>query len=135
MSFYPIFSFEGFSDYVEVLNTLDGDTICVIVPISLEFGNGKNKKFGLYRLNIRLLGIDTCELKSKSELAFKAKDRLISLIDECEKKIFLKLYNYDKYGRILGELFKDSTCDVSFNQILLNEGLAKPYFGGKKTTT
>lgn len=132
MSLYPLFSFEGLADYVEVLNILDGDTISVIIPITLEFGNGKNEKKGLYRLNIRLLGIDTPELKNKSDLAFKAKDRLISLINECNKKIYIKIHNYDKYGRILGEIFKDSSCDISFNQILINEGLAKPYFGGTK---
>lgn len=133
------FSFEGLSDYVEVISILDGDTISISIPIFMQFGSSKCERSGIYRFNIRLYGIDTCELKSKdSQEAFSAKEaktRLTQLISECNNKIFVKLLKYDKYGRILGELFKDDPSIVqstSFNQILLAEGLAKSYFGGSK---
>ena len=150
------FSFEGLSDYVEVVSVLDGDTISVAVPISMEFGESKKIISDTFRLNVRLYGIDTCEIKSKdpheASLAQKAKARLIQLIEE-SNKIFIKFYKYDKYGRILGELYgrdpglsrdepeqsrdpglsRDEQAPIcSFNNILLNENLAKSYFGGTK---
>ena len=143
MNSYESFSFLGLSDYVEVISVLDGDTVAVAIPIFMQFGSSKYEKSGIYRFNIRLYGIDTGELKSKdpeqSALAHKAKNRLNELINECQNKIFVKLLKYDKYGRILGELYsKDpfepetSVQTGSINQILLSEGLAKSYFGGTK---
>lgn len=138
---YKPFSFEGLSDYVEVLSVLDGDTICIEIPIFMKFGKSKHEMNGVYKFNIRLFGIDTCELKSKdlceASLAKKAKCRLTELINECDNKIFVKLLKYDKYGRILGEIYKNNPDEnnenqKSFNDILLDEGLAKSYFGGTK---
>ena len=134
------FSFLGLSDYVDVISVLDGDTVAVAIPISMQFGSNKSEKCGIYRFNIRLYGIDTCEIKSKdpeqAALAQKAKARLIELISNCNNKIFVKFLKHDKYGRILGELYPSSQVisggSFSFNQILLSEGLAKSYFGGSK---
>lgn len=136
------FSFEGLSDYVKVVSVLDGDTICIAVPISMEFGESKKIISDTFCINVRLYGIDTCEIKSKdpqeASLAQKAKDRLTQLIELNASKIFIKFYKYDKYGRILGELYcRDPGDDgispgCSFNNILLNENLAKSYFGGTK---
>jgi endonuclease YncB( thermonuclease family) len=131
-----LFSFVNLADYVEVISILDGDTVAVAIPIYMQFGSKKCEKSGIYRFNIRLYGIDSCELKSKdpeqSLLAHKAKTRLTELITKCNNKIFVKLLKYDKYGRILGELYNNEDDQVSFNQILLKENLAKSYFGGTK---
>lgn len=126
------FSFEGISDYVDVISILDGDTICISVPINMQFGESKKNISDTFRFNIRLYGIDTSELKSKDPLAHKAKTRLTQLIEESGNRIFVKLLKYDKYGRILCELYKNNDTEISFNNILLNEGLAKSYFGGTK---
>lgn len=126
----PNFCFSGISSYVDVIKVIDGDTISISLDLELKI-NGNLVKNGIYRFNVRLLGINTEELHSKSindkHLAIKAKDKLKDLITSCNNKVFIKLYKYDKYGRILGELFSNENDIVSFNDLLLNAGLAKRY--------
>jgi endonuclease YncB( thermonuclease family) len=47
--------------------------------------------------------------------------------------VWLKCHKFDKYGRVLADIYRSSEHGVSFSQILLAEGLAKEYHGGKKT--
>ena len=45
-------------------------------------------------------------------------------------KFILQSHGVGKYGRCLGEIFRES--DVSLNKQLINEGHATEYFGGKR---
>jgi endonuclease YncB( thermonuclease family) len=137
----PIFSLNGKNTLCRVIDILDGDTIKIIIPLFDNF----------YKFSVRLNGIDTCELKSNNEenkkLGIKAKVRLTELIcnenislDKNELKkllnnnvflIYVKCYNFDKYGRLLCDISKtnNSRC---FSDILLEEKLAYKYIGKKK---
>lgn len=105
-----------------VTDVIDGDTIDCAVD--LGFTVSVNVRFRLY-------GLDTMETRdkdeTKKELGLKAKllagDVLVG------NHVQLRSHKTDKYGRWLAEVFIDGK---SFNQRLLDEGLAVPYFGGKK---
>lgn len=119
----PVFNFEGISGLFEVLKVIDGDTVCISIPIELKV-NDINKS-GIFKINIRLMGINTPEVGDNGYL--EAKERLIQLVKECNNHVFIKLYKFDKYGRVLGELFKCKDSEISFNKIILDEGLARIY--------
>jgi len=102
-----------------VERVVDGDTIDVL--ISLGF-NVKIKE------RLRLSGIDSPETygvkKESDEYAagMIAKNRLIELVEN--KDIIVKTEKKGKYGRYIAEIFIN---EQSVNQILLSEGLVKPY--------
>ena len=78
----------------------------------------------------------TRDLEEKAK-GLAAKDRVKQLLDGC-KNITLKSHGIGKFGRCLGELHLD-TIDgqekltlVSLNELLINEGHATKYDGGKR---
>ena len=67
-------------------------------------------------------------LRSYRKLGLAAKDRLIEMLGD---GVFtLQSHGVGKYGRCLGEIFKEN--EVSLNRQLINEGHATEYFGGKR---
>lgn len=115
------------SDYyydAVVTNVVDGDTIDVTVDLGFTIFS---------KMRLRLNGIDTKETNSKiveeRELANRAK----ALVTErcLNKAVLLKTYKPDKYGRYLADVYVDINAE-SINTVLINEGLAIPYFGGAK---
>lgn len=137
----PTFSLNGTKTYCRVVSVLDGDTIKVIIPI---FNN-------YYKFNVRLNGIDTYEIKGKNkELGLKGRNRLFELItnkqidseykknqvekllDEDVYLIWLECLEFDKYGRLLGNLYNNENNEQNFSEILINEKLGLPYDGGTK---
>jgi endonuclease YncB( thermonuclease family) len=65
-----------------------------------------------------------------------AKARLTELLDTAGNVFLLKSHGVGKFGRCLGELFVDgNTGDrygQSINKLLIEEGHAKEYDGGKR---
>jgi len=111
----------------EVISVYDGDTIRVnlINTNSLYDIISKN-------ISIRLLDIDTPEIRNKSKrlkkLAIKARDHLETRLINSET-IILKEVQRGMYFRILAILEVDG---VNINQELIDLGLAKYYNGGSK---
>jgi len=131
----------------ELIKVLDGDTIDCWIDLGF---NLKIKK------RIRYMGIDTWESRTrdldekKKGLAAKARNK--ELLEAGKFK--LVSYGTGKFGRVLGEVFvspeyvgesitesinnPDSNIDlssdgwVSINDILIEEGHAYDYHGGKK---
>tara|TARA_Y100000996_G_scaffold388955_1_gene348962 strand:+ start:4257 stop:4712 length:456 start_codon:yes stop_codon:yes gene_type:complete len=108
-----------------VIKVYDGDTITIASKL--------NRQTPIYRWRIRILGIDCPEIKTKNDtekkVAIIARDTLSKMI--LHKKVNLKNISYDKYGRIL--------CDVYYKKILiskwlLDKKLAVTYDGGTKKT-
>ena len=141
----PLFSFNGVNIMSRVVDITDGDTIKAII----------NFKDDYYKIIVRLNNIDTCETKSKCEenknLGINAKRRLYNLItnktiETNDKKIikkelndncyliYLKCYDFDKYGRVLGDIYQNENDTVSFSSILISEKLAYIYGGKTKLT-
>ena len=130
-----------------LVKVLDGDTIDCYIDLGFDL---KIKK------RIRYMGIDTWESRTrdleekKKGLAAKARNKAL-----LEGGVFkLKSFGTGKFGRVLGEIFvdpdvvgehinecilsPDSKIDldhdgwVSVNDILIEEGHAYEYYGGKK---
>jgi micrococcal nuclease len=130
-----------------LVKVLDGDTIDCYIDLGFDL---KIKK------RIRYMGIDTWESRTRDldekvkGLAAKARNK--ELLEGGAFK--LKSFGTGKFGRVLGEIFvdptlvgehitecianPDSTIDlsvdgwVSINDILIEEGHAYDYQGGKK---
>ena len=142
----PAFTLETNVYNAKVLDIYDGDTVTCAIYIFDKY----------YKFNVRLAGIDTCELKSKNrEQGLRARMRLYELIakndssgidiniarknlrqkmKESKCLVILRCGSFDKYGRLLGWLYhvEDLEMAKSFNDILVNEKLAYVYFGEKK---
>ena len=112
---------------VELINCYDGDT-CRFNILDSHFPQYLNP------MSIRVYGVDTKEMKSKNlqdkEKAIEAKNFTINFVKVANKD--LKLINCikDKYFIFDCEFtFKDK----NLAQELINNNLAIPYFGGKKS--
>jgi endonuclease YncB( thermonuclease family) len=108
----------------QVIKVYDGDTITIASKLPFESSP-------LYRLSVRLNGIDTPEIKGKNEdeknAAKNARDYLSSLI--INKYVRLENIQSEKYGRILADVF---IGDIHINEWLIKERYAVKYDGGKK---
>jgi endonuclease YncB( thermonuclease family) len=85
----------------------------------------------LYRLSVRLNGIDCPEIKSKDadekKVAKDAREALSNLI--YGKQIRLENVQTEKYGRILADVYLD---DTHINNWLITNRYAVAYDGGTK---
>lgn len=90
------------------------------------------------RIKVRLIGIDTPEIRTKDseekELGYKTRDWLRERI--LGKKVILHTKEKGKFGRWLGMIWNleedKPEFENSYNKKLINEGLAKEYWGGKR---
>mgnify|MGYP000146113953 CR=1 FL=1 len=114
-----------------ILRVVDGDTMEVRV----------DALFGIQKLEtIRLMGIDTPEIHSRSAperiKAHEAKDWLKERVEG--KQVWLRTWKEkEKFGRYLADIFFEDPAESeipleSVNNEMIELGLGKPYFGGKK---
>ena len=107
-----------------VIKCYDADTITIASKLPY-------KESPLYRLSVRLTGIDAPEIKGKSEeekeLAKQARDFVSNLI--LNKYVRLENVESEKYGRILADVY---IGDVHLNDLLIKERYAVKYGGGTK---
>ena len=112
----------------EIVRVVDGDTVDVTLDLGFDI---------LYNNRIRLYGINTPESRTRDleekKRGLAAKDRVKELCP-VGSSITLKTTKdgRGKFGRILGEIFVPGAVQ-SINQLLVEEGHALEYFGGKKT--
>ena len=117
---------------ISPLKVVDGDTIDAEIDLGFDI---KVKK------RVRFMGINAPESRTKDleekARGLAAKDRVKALLDGC-KNITLKSHGIGKFGRCLGELHLDVVDGqekltlVSLNELLINEGHATKYDGGKR---
>ena len=117
---------------ISPLKIIDGDTIDAEIDLGFDI---KVKK------RIRFAGINTPESRTRDleekARGLAAKDRVKALLDGC-KNIQLKSHGVGKFGRCLGEIHIDMVDGqekltmVSLNELLIKEGHAVEYFGGKR---
>ena len=98
-----------------VIKVYDGDTITIasVMPWS---------KSPIYRFSVRLRDIDCSEINSCDPNAVIARDTVYKLV--FGKTVTLDRVDTDKYGRILADVYCDG---VNLSQMLLEQGLTKPY--------
>ena len=124
IEFVPLVS-EG-----KVIKVYDCDTITIATKI--PYLTSLNESNIMYRFHVRLLGIDTPEMKTKNEdeksIAHLAQKALSDLI--LNKNVSLKNTSLDKYGRILANVYTENGVELS-NWAILNR-YAVSYDGGTK---
>ena len=102
----------------------DGDTCYVVAKTLPE---------SLRNMSIRILGIDTPEIRAdcpeEKELALQGRVFANDMFRNANNIEFHNL-KWDKYGgRILADVFIDG---VSYKDEIIEAGLAREYYGGKK---
>jgi len=114
----------GSATVEKVTSIYDGDTFRANIK-------GYPKIVG-YRMSIRILGIDTPEMRAKcskeKELARAAKKLTVSLLRNA-KRIELRNIKRGKYFRLLADVYVDG---VSIADELMKHGFAVKYNGGAK---
>lgn len=123
----PKYTFAGKKIIAKCVKVYDGDSITAcFCPTNEEEGS-------IYKFSVRLAGIDTPELRSHDEkekkAAYEARDFLSKKI--LNKLIVLKCADFDKYGRILADVFSYDESE-HFNNLMITHKFAYPYGGGKK---
>jgi micrococcal nuclease len=108
----------------KITQVYDGDSITADIDMGFKIFKQGEK--------LRLMGIDTPELRGSSDLekakAKEARDHLRTLI--LDETVTIRTYKSDKYGRYLCEVFDED--GVNINQHMISRGYARPYTGGKK---
>ena len=117
---------------IRPVKIIDGDTIDAEIDLGFDI---KTKK------RIRFMGINTPESRTRDleekARGLAAKDRLKAVL-EGANTIQLNSHGVGKYGRCLGELHvdvldgKECLTLVNVNELLIKEGHAVAYDGGKR---
>jgi micrococcal nuclease len=123
----PYFTFKGQSHICKCVKVYDGDTITVV----FDTGIINNDIGPYYKHRIRLLGIDTPELRTKN---LEEKKMGIAVRDFVRSKVLNKIIRidcgeFDKYGRLLATVF---VGNENINELLVNMQYAYKYDGGTK---
>ena len=147
------FTLDGTQMWGKVVHIYDGDTVHIVFII-----NNCYSKFVC-----RMAHIDTPEMTPKNikdenernkekEAAIKARNYLFEQVTDmkitstvtkkdldilCEKSqklIWVKCFEFDKYGRLLVELYHDDKSTISINMDMIDNKLALPYEGKTKET-
>jgi len=117
---------------IKLDRVVDGDTVDAYIDLGFDISVKKR---------IRFMGINTPETRTKDleekAKGLAAKDRLKYIL-EGANTIQLNSHGIGKFGRCLGELHvdvldgKDCLTLVNVNKLLINEGHATEYYGGKR---
>ena len=116
-----------------LVRVVDGDTVDAMIDLGFDI---KVKK------RIRLAGINAPESRTRNKvekkLGLAAKERLIELMEGAANVFDLESKEIGKYGRILGVIYinklsgKDTITQACINEMLVSEGHATEYDGGKR---
>ena len=112
----------------QVIKVYDGDTITIASKLPYSTSP-------LYRFSIRFNGIDSPEIKGKTEiekkLAIQSRDALHKLI--MNKYVLLRNCNTEKYGRILADVYITiDNKEIHLNKWMIDNNFAVSYDGGTK---
>jgi len=117
---------------IKLDRVVDGDTIDAIIDLGFDVSIKKR---------VRFLGVDTPESRTRDleekARGLAAKERVKELL-EGANTIQLNSHGVGKYGRCLGELHIDIVDGQekmtleSVNELLIKEGHAVEYHGGKR---
>ena len=125
----PTFSLKDSFKMCKIVDVYDGDTV-----------RGVFENNGVYnKWTIRMFGYDSPEirpsrkLKNRDEIKRKAKESRDYLKSKIlGKTIFLHCLDFDKYGRVLGNIYSDEFGKKSINDHMIEMNYGYPYFGGTK---
>lgn len=110
----------------KLIKGVDGDTADAFIDCGFNISVKKR---------IRFMGVDTWESRTRNleekKLGLKAKAYTREMLERNDGKFTVKSHGVGKYGRLLGEIFIEGE-DKSLNQLLIDNGHAYEYDGGKK---
>jgi|TARA_R110001592_G_scaffold116235_1_gene317464 micrococcal nuclease len=111
----------------KVTRVVDGDTVDLLIDVGFNIH---------IKERARLYGIDAPESRTRDleekKRGLASKARLIEILESFGDTIVVKTsIDKGKYGRLLAELLSQDG-DQNANQMLISEGHATEYFGGKK---
>ena len=108
---------------VEILRVVDGDTVDVRMDLGFNVW---------HKCRVRLMGINAPESRTR-DLEEKKRgwlqNWLIEILNSAQADIEMQSHGVGKYGKVLGELYIN---EVNINQLMVKEGHAKEYDGGKR---
>ena len=109
-----------------LIRGVDGDTADAWIDCGFNISVKKR---------IRFVNVDTWESRTRNleekKLGLKAKKYTKEMLERNDGKFTVKSHGVGKYGRLLGEIFIDGE-DKSLNDLLIENGHAYEYHGGKK---
>ena len=148
----PEFSLHGLTLQGKIVELYDADTCKIVLPLQDT----------LYKFTCRLTGIDTPEMKPLKSKANRdkeiiwakqaraellrlicpgdasfdhldiKKEEIVHILAKNKQLVTVKCYEFDKYGRLLVDLFGLIDKEKSFNDILIEKNMAVKYGGGTK---
>ena len=118
-----------FEYYCKIERVVDGDTVDVSVDLGFDIH---------HKARVRMMGIDTPEKRTKNKaekvLGLASTARLKELLKGKKIKIVTSKEGKGKFGRVLADVYaidKEGN-EINCNKQLIEEGHARPYYGGKK---
>jgi endonuclease YncB( thermonuclease family) len=119
----------------QYIDNYDGDTVTGTITIALDHPCPNEELILKKTLTIRILGIDTPEIKSKvkeeKDAAKIVKFEVTKFLRKYQDIHLLTDWNCDKYGRLLAN-FISLQSQINLSDYLINNGLAIAYQGGTK---
>ena len=115
-------------EYVaKVVRVVDGDTLDVDIDLGFDL---------TLRERVRLYGINTPETRTSNPIekadGMLAHNFLLETLLEFNNDVKLVLHGEGKFGRPLADVYIGKDFHTNVNHLLVSEGYAHPYFGGKK---
>ncbi len=120
------FSFNGLECQGRLVNVIDGDTYVIIV----------NQMNDFFKIKIRLNGINAMEIDTDEgkkarkivldmiKIDSEDKNEIKEILNKEIYMVKIKCYGYEKYGRVLADLFIN---EINVSDILLKEKVAVIY--------
>ena len=103
-----------------VLRVVDADTIDVVIDLGFSVSTHQR---------LRVDGIDAPEMATPAGKLARA--RVVELLDQAGgRQVQVATQKVEKYGRYLASVALPDGRDLA--AVLVSEGHAKPYFGGKR---
>jgi micrococcal nuclease len=118
-----------FEYYCKITRVVDGDTVDVNIDLGFDI---------FHSARVRMLGIDTPESRTRNlaekALGLASKARLKEILKGQKTKILTSKEGKGKFGRVLADviIIDKQGAETNVNQQLIEEGHARPYYGGKK---
>ena len=110
----------------KLVRVVDGDTADAMIDLGFDVW---------VKSRIRFHGVDCWESRTRDldekKLGLKAKAYTKEMLSRNDGKFTVKSHGVGKYGRLLGEIFIEGE-DKSLNDLLIENGHAYEYSGGKK---
>ena len=122
------------------ITNYDGDSFKLIIskPYKFDFGFGiKDNGRKTYKIEMRLHGVDTPELKDRradwKAAGYLARDKARKWLKDFAPVWFLSIeFKEGKFGRTLGDFISTQVEDARLSDYLISERMAVAYHGQNK---